>query len=328
MSSMYKGKISAKNQGRISTLLSDGTSVRAIAGLLELNYGVVRGYVEYVQKQVLVAPHSPKMLVFDIENAPNLTWNWGLWQQNAIDVEQDWYMLSYSYAWYNLETDKIGDTGFVSIFQDPDFYEDTDDDKLVVDSLYDLLDEADIVIGQNSKSFDVKKFNARAIIKGHRGPPSPFRQVDTKTAAADIGQFGSNSLKRLAKQLNITLKESNRGWELWRECMAGDKTAWAEMEAYNRNDVVATAELYSRLRPWMTSRQHPNLGVYVTAKGKVCTNCANKETEEGGVGFQKRGFQHTNASSFRQVKCNHCGAYSRLWSREPQKSPSTRVDLR
>lgn len=328
MSSMYKGKLSEMSRHAIEVELLKGTSVRAVADVLNIPYGQVRGYVEYKDSVKLVAPHSPKMLVFDIENAPNLAWTWGLWQQNVIDVEQDWYMLSYAYAWYDLSKDAIGDTGFVSIFQDPDFTPDTDDDKLVVDSLYDLLDEADIVIGQNSKSFDVKKFNARAIIKGHRSPPQPFRQIDTKTAAADIGQFGSNSLKRLAKQLGITLKESNRGWELWRECMAGDQTAWREMESYNRNDVVATAELYSRLRPWMTSRQHPNLGVYVTARGKVCTNCANKETEEGGVGFQSRGFQHTNASSFRQVKCNHCGAYSRLYSREPQKSPSTRIDLR
>ena len=326
MGSMYNGKLNEGSRHAIDLELAAGTSVRATAIKWSIPYGQVRGYVE--SKAGLEPPHSPKMLVFDIENAPNLTWNWGLWKQNAIDVEQYWYMLSYAYAWYNLETDAIGDTGFVSIFQDPDFTPDTDDDKLVVDTLYNLLDEADIVIGQNSKAFDVKKFNARAIIGGHRGPPSPYRQIDTKTAAADIGNFGSNSLKHLARELDITLKESNRGFDLWRECMAGDETAWKEMESYNRTDVIATAELYSRLRPWMTSRQHPNLGLYVTAKGMVCTNCANKDKDEGGLGFQKRGFQHTNASSFRQVLCNKCGSYSRLWSREPQRTPSQRVDLR
>lgn len=327
MSSMYRGKLTVDEQTHVGGSVEDGRSVRATAELLGLPYGQVRGYIEYLEGSTIEPPHSPKMLVFDIENAPFLTWNWGLWQQNAIDVEQDWYMLSYAYAWYNLETDAIGPTEFVSIYQDPGFYPDTNDDTLVVDKLWHLLDEADIVIGQNSKTFDVKKFNARAIIHGML-PPEPFRQIDTKTAASDVGNFGSNSLKQLARMLDITLKSNNRGWELWRECMQGDATAWEEMEAYNRNDVVATAELYSRLRPWMTSRQHPNLGLYVTALGRVCTNCANKEKEEGGVGFQNRGFQHTNASKFQQVLCLHCGSYSRNYQRVKQNTPESRVNLR
>lgn len=272
-------------------------------------------------------PHSPKMLVFDIENAPFLTWNWGLWQQNAIDVEQDWYLLSFAYAWYDLRTDRIGKTDFVSIFQDPSFKPDTTNDHWVIERLWRLLDEADIVIGQNSKSFDVKKFNARAIIHGYR-PPQPFQQIDTKRAASEVGNFGSNSLKHLARQLEISLKEENRGWPLWRECMRGEKKAWKEMESYNRADVVATAELYSRLRPWMTARQHPNLGLYIAANGKVCTNCANKEKEEGGKGFQYRGYKVTNASRFPQVLCLNCGKYSREYRRVPQRTNDTRTDLR
>jgi transposase-like protein len=323
----YRGKILRKNQEAISVLLSEGMSVRAIAKELDINYGQIRGYVEHLSSERVEPPHSPKMLVFDIENAPNLTWNWGLWKQNAIDVEQFWYFLSYSYAWYDLRTDKIGPTGFVSIYQDPEFYPDTNHDLYVVGRLWELLDEADIVIGQNSKSFDVKKFNARAVIH-HMLPPAPFQQIDTKTAASEVGAFGSNSLKYLARQLDITLKQSNRGWELWRECMKGDPEAWAEMEEYNRNDVVATAELYSRLRPWMTSRQHPNLGMYVDAKGRVCTKCTNKEKAEGGEGFQVRGYQYTNASKFTKVVCNHCGSYARDYRREKQNTPETRVELR
>ncbi|NIV36315.1 MAG: hypothetical protein GWN58_44790, partial [Anaerolineae bacterium] len=80
----------------------------------------------------------------------------------------------------------------------------------------------DIVIGQNSKAFDVKKFNARALTHGLL-PPSPYQQIDTKTAASSIGRFGSNSLKHLARQLGITLKEENRGWSLWRDVMKGDE---------------------------------------------------------------------------------------------------------
>ena len=324
---MYKGQLTQGQRANIDFKLDQGLSVRTTAKLLEYPYGQVRGYAEYVDDHTIEPPHSPKMLIFDIENAPFLTWNWGLWDQNAIDVEQDWYMLSFAYAWYNLETDSIGDTDFVSLFQDPTFYRDTSNDNYVVDKLWWLLDEADIVIGQNSKTFDVKKFAARAIIQGML-PPTPFLQIDTKRAASSVANFGSNSLKQLARMLGLSLKEENRGFQLWRDCMRGDADAWAEMESYNRQDVVTTAELYSRLRPWMTAGQHPNLGLFITAKGRVCTVCGNKEKDEGGLGFQKRGYKHTNASRFGQVLCLKCGKYSHDYRREPQNTPERKVNLR
>lgn len=326
----YTGRLSIQERRELKQLLEGGASVRAAATATGIGYGQVRGYAKYLEEAALPEPpHSPRMLVFDIENTPMLSWTWDYWQTNVIDVEQEWYMLCYAYAWYDLRTDSIGDIGFTSIYQDPNFKPDKPDDSFVVTKLWDLLDEADIVIGQNSKSFDVKKFNSRAVIHGMT-PPSPFRQVDTKTAASDIGRFGSNSLKHLARMLGITLKDTNRGFDLWRECMAGDAKAWEEMEHYNMTDVKATAELYSRLRPWMTSRQHPNLGLYITAEGKVCTNCGNKEKDEGGKGFQYRGYHYTNASKFPQVRCNNCGGYSWEYSRVPQSKgkPSTVVDLR
>jgi len=327
----YKGRLTPHQRAEIDLLLSEGVSVRGAAKQLDLSYGQVRGFVEWHQNLQgdIQPPHSPKMLVFDIENAPFKIWAWDLWKTNAIAVDQDWYLLSFSYAWYDLRTDEIGDIGFVSIYQDPAFVAGSDDDRYVIERLWKLLDEADIVIGQNSKSFDVKKFNARAVIHGY-GPPQPYQQIDTKTAASEVGRFGSNSLKHLARQLGIALKEENRGWPLWEGCIEGDPASWAEMESYNKADVLATSELYSRLRPWMTSRQHPNLGLYITAEGKVCTTCGNKEKEEGGEGFQYRGFQVTNASKFPQVLCNKCGKYSREYSRVPQRTsqPESVVDLR
>jgi hypothetical protein len=330
----YRGRLDDAQQALVRRMLQAGESVRHTAKSLELPYGQVRGYAEWLEaqtartsNQLLDAPHGPAMLVIDIETTPNLVWTWGLWKQNAIDVEQYWYMLSFAYAWYDLRTDTIGPTDFVSIFQDPDFEPNTPEDHYVVSRMWTLLDQADIVIGQNSKSFDVKKFSARAIINQFL-PPSPYQQVDTKRAASEVGRFTSNSLKHLARELNISLKEENRGFPLWHGCMAGDEQMWEEMEAYNRQDVIATAELYTRLRPWMTGANHPNLGLYIASEGMVCTRCGNKERDHDGEGFQYRGNRVTNASLYKSVRCNKCGAYSREYRRQPQRSPITRVDLR
>ena len=334
----YRGRLTDHQQAAVRGLLLHDQSVRSISKQLDLSYGQVRGYVEWMEEAendvldgLIEAPHSPKMLVIDIENTPNLSWTWGHWQQNVVGIEKYWWMLSFAYAWYDLRTDKVGEVGFAGLADDPAFEPDAyslyDNDRYIVDRMWSLLDQADIVIGQNSKSFDIKKFNARAIVHGYT-PPSSYQQVDTKRAASDVGAFGSNSLKHLATQLGITLKEENRGFPLWRECMAGEATAWKEMEVYNKGDVIATAELYSRLRPWMNGSQHPNLGLYIASEGMVCTKCGNKERDHGGTGFQYRGNRMTNASAFKDVRCNKCGGYSREYRRVPQRSPISRVDLR
>ena len=334
----YQGTLTTNQQAAIERLLGAGESVRGTARDLSLPYGKVRRYVESLQEteekivsELIDPPHSPYMLVIDIENTPNLSWTWGHYKQNVVDIEKYWWMLSFSYGWYDLRTKSIGEIGFVGLNHDPEFEPDAyglyDNDQYVVARMWSLVDQADIVIGQNSKSFDTKKFNARAVINGF-APPAPYQQIDTKRAASEVGAFGSNSLKHLARMLDIKLKEENRGFPMWRECMAGDPVAWGEMEVYNKADVEATTALYGRLQPWMTGRNHPNLGLYIASEGKVCTRCANKEREYGGEGFQYRGNRVTNASNYKAVRCNSCGAYSREYQRIPQRAPISRVDLR
>ena len=93
-----------------------------------------------------------KILFFDIETAPNMSYVWGQWQQDVIDHVQEWYILCFSYKW---EGEKK--THVVSL-NDFDLYsKDLENDLNVVQKLWELLDEADIVIGHNSDAFDIKK---------------------------------------------------------------------------------------------------------------------------------------------------------------------------
>lgn len=40
-----------------------------------------------------------KVLYFDIETAPNLSYVWGHYEQNVIQHDREWYMLCISYRW-------------------------------------------------------------------------------------------------------------------------------------------------------------------------------------------------------------------------------------
>src|SRR6185369_15639239 len=110
-----------------------------------------------------------------------------------------------------------------------------DDKKLVLD-LWKLLDEADIVVAHNGRSFDVKVCKGRFIYHGLQ-PPSPFKQVDTKELAKKVARFNSNKLDDLSSLL-FNQKKIKTDFDLWEGCINGDPKAWADMVRYNEKDVV------------------------------------------------------------------------------------------
>src|SRR6185295_9016112 len=98
-------------------------------------------------------------------------------------------------------------------------------EKTILQSIWKLLDEADVVITQNGKSFDSRKLNARFIHYGMR-PPSPYRHIDTYLLVKAAAEFTSNKLEYLTDKLCKRYKKLSHskfpGMSLWRECMNGN----------------------------------------------------------------------------------------------------------
>jgi len=252
---------------------------------------------------------KPKILVFDIETAPLLGYVWGIWEQN-VGLEQihtDWYVLSWSAKW--LGNSKI-------MHMDQRNAKNLEDDRKILKGIWKLLDEADIVVTQNGKSFDQKKLNARFILNGFQ-PPSSYKHIDTKVIAKKHFGFTSNSLAYMSKKLCAKHKKLSHskypGFELWRACLAGDKAAWREMETYNKYDVLALEELYTKLSPWDSS---VNFNVYSESEDMVC-KCGSEE-------FRKRGFFFAAAGKYQRYQCKKCGHETRsginLLPKEKRKS--------
>lgn len=268
----------------------------------------------------LTAPPSsgPKILLYDIETAPSRVFTWGQWQQNVVGTDTDWYMLSFAYKWL-----EKGSPKFVGLVDDPKFVSDTTDDTYVTDRLWQLFDQADIVIAHNGDKFDQKKANARFLANG-MGPPSPYQSVDTLKEAKRYFSHYSNALNELARFHEFGGKTPHSGFKLWRDCMAGDRAAWRLMKKYNRQDVVLLETLYLKLRPWIGSpgkRAHPNLGMFNRGV-RVCPKCGAEET------LQARGTRHRGmVNEYKSLYCNPakggCKGYSRArladWHQEDGK---------
>jgi transposase-like protein len=88
------------------------------------------------------------------------------------------------------------------------------------------------------------------------------------------------------------------------------------MKRYNIRDIVATEELYLKLRPW--DDQHPNLAVYSDAKSVTCNRC-------GSVNLHKRGYAYTNVGQYHRYQCGDCGGWQR--GRFTLNSLATRKNL-
>jgi hypothetical protein len=195
---------------------------------------------------------NPKIVLFDIETSFNEGEYFGSnWETSILRQTRYWNLLSFSY--------KVLGESKTYVYGLPDFpgYEkDKRNDKALTQKLWDMANEADILIAHNGDQFDIKMMNVR-FLHHKMEPPSPYQTIDTKKIAKGAFRFTSNKLDELARFLGIGHKTPHTGMQLWHDCDDGDMKAWALMKKYNRNDVILLEEVYLALRPW--SKNHVNV---------------------------------------------------------------------
>lgn len=237
---------------------------------------------------------KPRILALDIETAPIEAYVWQLWDQNVAvnQIKTDWSILSWAAKW-------VGEPRI--FYMDQRNSKNARNDRKIVKAMRNLLNEADIILTQNGKKFDGPKINSRIVINGLK-PPSSYRHIDTRVLAKKHFGFTSNSLEYMTDKLCTKYKKLQHkkfpGFELWKECLAGNIKAWNEMEKYNKHDVLALEELYTKLQPWDNSI---NFSVY--SETPVCP-CGSEK-------FKKRGFFYTQKGQFQRFRCKSCGSETR-----------------
>lgn len=254
---------------------------------------------------------KPKVLLLDIETAPLTAYVWGLFDQNVglNQIVSDSYVLSWSAKWLDDSPKNI-------MYMDQRNSKDIENDKKLITAIWKLLDEADIIITQNGRRFDAKRLNARFIMHGLQ-PPSSYKHIDTYLIARKHFGFTSNKLEYMTDKLCVKYKKLKHakfsGFSLWKECLAGNKEAWTEMEKYNKYDVLSLEELYHKLSPWDNT---VNFALYSEDENHVC-KCGSHE-------FKKQGYAYTSVGKYQRYKCKDCGHESRgrtnLLSPEKKKS--------
>lgn len=240
------------------------------------------------------------MLLFDIETLPMEIFSWRLGEQiwSPDNIIRDWCVLGYSAKWlFEAKTMSGILTSKQAINRD---------DKALVSDIYNLLQQADVVIAHNGDHFDLPKMNTRFLYYDF-SPPSPYLTVDTKDTARRAFGFTSNKLDYLARYLGLAVKLET-DFALWVKCSKGETEALDYMHKYNTQDIFVLEDVYVKLRPWI---RHPNMSLYMNIDSEtvVCPKCGSDDIDDGET-------YRTSASIFEAFRCNNCGAIGRMKSRK------------
>lgn len=220
----------------------------------------------------------------DLETSPILGYAYGFYETTLLSIEKDSTLLSVAY--------KIND-GKTVVFSRREYTE-----KQLVNILWRVLNDNDVIVAQNGDNFDIKVANT-FFVRHKLKPPAPFKTVDTLKLARKYFKFPSNKLDYIS-QILLNKRKIETDKSLWFDCMKGDETALRKMERYNVMDVELCYEIYHKMKGWHTG--HPNSNVYLGSTHK-CPACAGNT--------QKRGFMVTRARKYQRYQCVDCGMWSK-----------------
>lgn len=238
--------------------------------------------------------HSlPKILSFDIETWPILTYTWRLWNANIGKdfIVKDWGILCWSAKWLfedKMMHDCLTEEELINR-----------DDRRISRSIWDLIDQADVVIAHNGAKFDIKKVNTK-FLEYQYGNPSPYQIIDTLAHARKRFSITSNALDYIAKNFfKIEGKmETEKG--LWMKVLKdNDFSALLRMQDYCDQDVVVLENVYMKMRSWI--KPHPNIALMALSLENGCPICLTNEKEICETDY------NTYVNSYNAYRCKGCG---------------------
>jgi hypothetical protein len=76
------------------------------------------------------------------------------------------------------------------------------------------------------------------------------------------------------------------------------------MEKYNKQDIIATEELYFAIRPYI--KNHPNMGLYMESDIDLCYKCGTPVDN-----WLEGHYYYTTVNRYPVYKCNNCKSHGR-----------------
>jgi len=277
----YSGKIAAKLK----------CSTRLVAVTVT---GWKKGRVAYPERPKN-AGRQPRILLYDLETMPLVVY---AWQLKKHYTPPDFVIKPVSLACWSAkwlyEPEVFGDV----VTPNQAFNR---QDKKVCQSLWSLIDQADILVGHNARQFDNRVANTRFKLN-NLNPPSFYRTIDTLLISRANFMFASNTLNYLSKIL-LHKEKLKTSFDLWKRCDSKGEVAKEALDymfKYNKQDVLLLEDDYAELIPW--AKSGINLGAYYDDIKDRCPRCGSKK-----LVVDKKKYV-TNRGRYQSMRCEECGA--------------------
>jgi len=291
------GKISKQRIQEIALhYYGNENNLELTAGTFGVDEETVKRYLrELKHKSTLSAQRQANVLVLDIETSLMEVYTWGLYKQSFTikQIKREPFILSWS-------AKLLGAPKVMSDVVTPEEAI-AGSSKRIMQSLWNQLDEANIVIGHNVVDFDLRwiKFE---FLKHGIYLPSPYQTIDTYKICKREFRSVSGKLDYYAHVLGIGKKMPTE-YEWWIDCGYGNKDRLKQMQEYCDHDVRLEEELYFKIRPYI--HNHPNVGLFAQGiNGLVCASCGKDDIE-------LKGEYPTPLNLYDAYQCNYCHSWIR-----------------
>lgn len=123
------------------------------------------------------------------------------------------------------------------------------DDKKLCIAIRDELETYNMIVGWNSKLFDLPLLNARLAKHGERPCRPQFHADVMWYAGGSSMRIGSRKLENVQKFFKLGDEKTPIDWEQWQAVAAGDTTAMKAVVNHCQQDVKVLAQAYWKLLP-------------------------------------------------------------------------------
>lgn len=221
---------------------------------------------------------KPKILFYDIETTPLCAWIWRLGEQTIRHDQlvdgglSEYNIICITYCWNDDKPGKCIGYGYYA-----------QNTEKVIRQFDKIIKKADITIGKNSDSFDVKHINTQRMLA--KLPPMPEWSMVTDDLEKQMRKhfrFPSHSLDYVSKLLGFggKIKMHMRDWvDIVTKHPVRGKKAYRKMCRYGIKDVEDTRKLWNRVSAYIT----PKFNAATFYDEVRCVNCGSKEIRKNGT---------------------------------------------
>ena len=174
-------------------------------------------------------------------------------------------------------------------------------DKEMMKKFFDVIQEADEVVGHNSDKFDLKWVRTRFLIHGYKSMPE-LKSIDTLKISRSKFNFPSNRLDAIGKFLGFGGKKDTGGIQLWHDIIQKNSSkAMNEMISYCKRDVELLEKVFLKLEGYAKPKTHK--GVEFGNHKCSCPNCGSDNYKISMTRYNSAG------TEFKQLCCKGCHKY-------------------